>query len=421
MLKNMMLYRVIDPDHVALLNDAEALNEALQERPIARPTGSQWNKIGFSRPSSLTESFVWSSPNATLFTVYVLERMLTGATIREHLNERIRKVEDREQRKCYRKEVAQMKDEVVAELLPKAFIKQSATNVIMTGNLMIVGASSAKKAEDCLSTLRDAMGSLAVRPIDYKIPADSWLRDMMQVGSRGLFKVSESAKIVNTSKDIVQFKGVDLLGEEPQNYLGMGFHPGELSVVFDEGMHLRITDKLIFKQIKFTDTVLDPVGRDADGDPAAHLDGSLILFVDWVRRMVDDIDAEIGEEVAAFKAPAKLSGADLIEAAESFVVSQGRCSVGLLCRTFKTSPDRARVVIEHLIDRGCIGEADERGVHPTLTVDGYTPPENEVIVKALNDIMAPIKDGGTMSIEIGGPELDEFGDPIEPEPEGDDL
>lgn len=313
MLKNMMLYRITNAGHAAILNDWELLAPMLAKKPANLPTGSQWRGIGFAPPAAaVNDHMVWSGADGSqLFAVQFHERQLPGATIKEHVNARVAKIEEREQRKVYRKEVAQIKDEVEAALLPRAFIKHSHVWMIVSGDLLIVGSSSAKKAEDCLCELRSALGSLAVRPLSFKSPAEAWLTELAKHNKLGLVKRSDQAKLVDSHGSTVVFKGVDLDGEEPQEYLSNGFRVAEMLVTYDQNMELRITDQMIFKAIKFADIVFDNVKADSDGDPAALLDGNLVIFMQSAKALINDLIEHLGEDV-----PKPVTDADLKQLAD---------------------------------------------------------------------------------------------------------
>lgn len=300
MLKNMMLYRIANAETVNNLADFDLLTQALESKPSTYPKGGLWRTIGFGAPlPTLSQELVWSGTGgANVFCVYFHERQLPGSVIRNEVDARIKKIEEREMRKCYKKEIAQMKDEVVQTLLPKAFIRSTAVTIIAIGDLLIVGSSSAKKAEDCLSTLRDAIGTLAIRPLNLKLPGEAWLGDIMRNGSLGKFTCGETAKLVDEHKDVVTFKGVDLSTEEPQAYLNeQNFRIAQLGVVFAEDFGCQITSQMVFKAIKFSDVLFEGVTADANGDDSAYYDGSLAIFVNSILAMVEELGEVVGEEV----------------------------------------------------------------------------------------------------------------------------
>ena len=75
-----------------------------------------------------------------------------------------------------------MKDEIVQTLLPRAFIRRSSTFAAIAPSLglILVDSASAKKAEDLLSTLREALGSLPVRPLSVKVAPTATLTDWVK-------------------------------------------------------------------------------------------------------------------------------------------------------------------------------------------------------------------------------------------------
>lgn len=403
MIKAMLLYRVLDPKHIELLGDWEALASCLAEMPARQPTGSQWMTSGFDKPvASISDELVWSGNDDTnMFAAYFHERQLPGTTIRDHLDERVRKVEEREQRKCYRKEIAQMKDDVVAMLLPKAFIKHTAVTMIVHEDLLIVGTSSIKRAEDCLTLLRKAIGSLSVVPYNTKLAPEIWLTDLMRTMNSCNLQVLDCAKLVNSTKDSVAFKGVDLSAEEPQIYLGDGFNVQELTLARGDQMYFKVTSQLIFKGIKFSDGVMDQVSNDANGDPGALIDGNLILLMDQIRRLLDSLQDLVGEERAEFK-PSKQK-ADLIAEAATLIDTNGRASVALLTRNLGCNMQRAELILQELAELGQIEFKDGEFV---INTNNYESPDNVAAQDAVDSKQ----------------EVDDFGDPIKPaDDEDDDL
>lgn len=299
MIKSMLLYRVNHTAHIALLHNFNLLNSVLADKPDHLPEKSQWQSVGFSPWNpDINEELVWSAPgDVHLLSFMIHERALTAATIKEHVMERGKVLAEREGRQLYRKEYAQIKDEVIAELLPKAFIKHKRVPILIIDDLLVIGATTAKVAELVLDTLRSVMGSLSVTPFATKTPPAEWLSNLLRRGNLGQLKRGDSLKLVNEAKDTVAFKGVDLGDDEPQTYLAMGeFKVKETSIWLANDMFCKVTDTLIFKGIKFAEDLITNHKRDADGDLAALIDGDILLVTDVVKRLVAEIIGKIGED-----------------------------------------------------------------------------------------------------------------------------
>lgn len=117
------------------------------------PEGSEWRRMGFM-PMDGDGEFSMDVQGAGLLCVVQLnERILPGANIREAMYERIRSITEREGRKPGKKEYAQVKDEVTAELLPRALLRRKVVPVLFTGQYVLVFTTSAKLCDDVVTLL----------------------------------------------------------------------------------------------------------------------------------------------------------------------------------------------------------------------------------------------------------------------------
>ena len=81
------------------------------------------------------------------------EKVLPAAVVNEMVQEKILEAEDQQGRKLSKKERTAIKDELIFELLPRAFTFSNKTYAYIDpkGGWLIVDAASSKKAEDLLS------------------------------------------------------------------------------------------------------------------------------------------------------------------------------------------------------------------------------------------------------------------------------
>ncbi|MGK9537065.1 recombination-associated protein RdgC, partial [Salmonella enterica subsp. enterica] len=73
----------------------------------------------------------------------------------------------------------QIKDEIIQAFLPRAFIRRSSTFAAIAPKqgLILVNSASPKRAEDLLSTLREVIGTLPVRPLTVKTAPTAVMTD----------------------------------------------------------------------------------------------------------------------------------------------------------------------------------------------------------------------------------------------------
>lgn len=184
------------------------------------------------------------------------ERLLPASVVNEATEEKVAEIEQRQGRKIYRKERRQIKDDVYATLLPKAFTRNQQTFAYISAkdNLLVVNTASAPKAEDLLSLLRDCLGSLpAVIPDVKRAPSDVMTRWLKEQKASHHFVIDEDCELYNPvdGSNIVRCKGQDLFTDELQAHLAAGKQVKNLGVTWKSLLSCVIADDLSVKRLRF--------------------------------------------------------------------------------------------------------------------------------------------------------------------------
>lgn len=297
--RNLLVYRLTQD----LQLDAEKLEAALASKP-ARPCASQeLATYGFVAPlgKGADAPLVHASQGFFLIAARKEERILPGSVVRDALKEKIDEIEAQQMRKVYKKERDQLKDEIVQSFLPRAFIRRQSTFAAIAPQqgLILVDASSPKKAEDLLSTLREALGSLPVRPLSVKVAPTATFTEWMksQHASNGLVLLDE-CELRDTHEDggIVRCKRQDLGSDEVQNHLAAGKLVTKLSLAWSDKLSLLIDDKLVLKRLRFEDLLQEQAEQDGGDDALAQQDASFTLmmltFVEFLPQLIEALGGE---------------------------------------------------------------------------------------------------------------------------------
>lgn len=223
--KNLLIYRLTQD----LPFDAEALETALATK-LARPCASQeLTTYGFVAPFGKGEDapLVHVSQDFLLVAARKEERILPGSVVRDAVKEKVEEIEAEQMRKVYKKERDQIKDEIIQAFLPRAFIRRSSTFAAIAPKqgLILVNSASPKRAEDLLSTLREVLGTLPVRPLTVKTAPTAIMTDWVKTQQAADdFFVLDECELRDTHEDggIVRCKRQDLTSEEIQLHLSTG-------------------------------------------------------------------------------------------------------------------------------------------------------------------------------------------------------
>lgn len=145
---------------------SDELCQSFAEFPIVDPSGSNWGSMGFIRPIATDEALCLYNKSAKLLLMCVesRQRILPGENLRAAVEKRITRLEARQGHKLHKKERAQVRDEVEAEMLPKCLIRSTRCYIVIKDERVIVFTGSAKVSEDVTAMIRKAVGSF---PVEY--------------------------------------------------------------------------------------------------------------------------------------------------------------------------------------------------------------------------------------------------------------
>lgn len=272
--KNLQVYRFSKPFELT----HEALNELLAEQAFT-PCGSQdFNRSGWEPPLGRHGSeFVHSTGGYMMVCLKRQDKLLPAAVINEALEEKALEFEERESRKLPRKEHQSLKDEIIFSLLPKAFARSSLQFAYISpkDKLLVVDASSEKRAEEFVSQLREALGTLSVIPLVAKnLPVDVMTRWLHDGRASAQFELGEECELRDNAdiKSIIRCKNQNLVASEIVSHLKTGMHISKLAVSWQDRIECLIDEKLSIKRLRFSDLVHEKVAEVEADDVAQHFD-----------------------------------------------------------------------------------------------------------------------------------------------------
>lgn len=297
--KNLQIYRFTRP----LEQDADALERNLEEFKF-KPCGSQdVSKLGWVFPMGKSGSmYTHLAAKQILICLKKEEKMLPAGVIKDQLNERVEAIELEQGRALKKKEKDSLKEEIVMQLLPRAFSRTSQTFAWIDpeADMLYVDASSTRKAEELISLLRKTLGSLPVVPIQLKNQADVIMTDWLTEGNiPANFALEDEAELCSALEGggIIRCKQQDLLSDEIKNHLSADKFVTKLALCWADSISFIIGEEFALKRIKFAD-VIQEQNEDIDKDDfAARFDADFALMTGEIKQLVPAVlDAFGGEQ-----------------------------------------------------------------------------------------------------------------------------
>lgn len=280
---NFQVYRLVHP--MLELLDPQLLAERLFDWQARACGPMELSTYGFIPPISekkldlTVDALVESVGIGRLYlAAQKEERLLPTHVIKSELRKKIDQIENDERRKVYKKERDQLKDEIVCKLLPRAFTKTTVTRALVLGDYIVIDQASPRKCEDFLSTLREAIGSLPVRPLMTKnSPVRAmtyWARtnDMPHGFVRGeTFKSratsAESSTLSGSGVDLSESAIADALSAD-REVVELQLHYGSEEMGAD--ILFSLTEDLVFKGVQWpeemAEQISDELGEESEVD-----------------------------------------------------------------------------------------------------------------------------------------------------------
>ena len=260
--KNLQLYRLTESFELS----AEQLHEELLSHATKPCQGLDSFTLGWDRPLGRDgQLLAHAVNNCIMVCARREERVLPSAVIREVLEEKVAEIEATEARTVRRKEKMQLKDEIMVDLLPRAFTRSSRTFAYIDTDKdwVIVDSVSPKKAEDLLTLMRETLGSFKVKPFEVKQSPSAILTDWLKKRPAGGFELEDECELRDTLEDggIVRLRRHGLNGSEIDAHLDAGKMVTKLAVSWEEKLSCILADDVSIKRLKFLEVIQEEAGN----------------------------------------------------------------------------------------------------------------------------------------------------------------
>lgn len=307
--KNLKIYRFSKPFSI----DIEELEIHLNEKSF-QPCGStQASSFGWVPPLGNTQDnnstqLTHTIGKTTMLCVRQEERILPSSVINDALNEKLDTMQAESGRRPVGKHKQSIKDEVILDLLPRAFTrsKRSYAYLDQDSQFMVVDASSNNKAEELVELLRQSLGSLPVVPLKTKtLPAvlmTNWLKGN---DLKDDFLIKDECELQESDDDgaILRCKRQDLSSDEIQMHLDSGKEVTKLAVNWNDTIECILQDDLAIKRLKFSDELLEQASNDGAEDAAAQFDADFNLMTGELARFIPRLIEVLGGEQSSTVKP----------------------------------------------------------------------------------------------------------------------
>jgi len=225
------------------------------------------------------------------------EKILPAPVIKDQLEAKIAQLEVEQSRSATKKEKEQFKEDIIFELLPRAFSRISDTHAYISpvNNIIVINTSSQGKAEDFLALLRKVLGTLPVTSLSPEIAPDETMTDWLiekNIGNKFQLGMEAEFNALGDDGAVVRVKNQDLASDEIKSHLDADKYVVKLALEWDETLSFILCDDLAIKRVKFFDVIHEQNDDIDKDDIIARLDADFALMAGELNRFINDLLAE---------------------------------------------------------------------------------------------------------------------------------
>ena len=295
--KNLVLYRITEPMEL----DPEAWASAMVSEAFRPCGGLEPSSTGWSPPlGRLGQALVHSANGCALVCMRREDRLLPPAVVREELEERVARVENSEARAVRAREKRRMRDEIIFELMPRAFTRSNHTYAYIAPQegWLVVDAGSIKLAEDLVVLLAHSLGGLPVEPFDGAQSGATVLTRWLSTSRLpDGFALADECELRDPADKgaVVRCLRQDLGGKEIHAHLEAHKKAEKLGIGFEESVSFVLCADLTIRRLRFKD--VDELDRMDELDEVARFDANFAFMSAEINRLLGRLGQVFDEAV----------------------------------------------------------------------------------------------------------------------------
>ncbi len=269
--------------------DQAELSSALEKRLFTPCSKLQPHTLGFVPALPEAKEMVHRDQDFLLLSIKRQERLLPASVIKEFLDDKVSEIQQEQDRKVGRKEKADLKEQLIFELLPQAFTRSSLIQLVIDREqgLLLVASASQSRGEEALKLLREVLGSLDISPLSSCYDVSGFLRQCFlgEHESSFLQQLEFELKQPGEEEAVLKHRNHGLSNEEIKERLSEGWQVSKLALNYMAQIAFVLDQQGQLKRLKYLDMGEDNLDQ-TGSHPAAKAAHEFALWARNFSQMV---------------------------------------------------------------------------------------------------------------------------------------
>ena len=260
--KNLVVYRLPE----SWTADTDDLDRKLAHEALQACGGFQMESRGWVCPHE-DGLFLHRQNRQWLFGLGEEQKLLPASVVRQEAQVRADDMARQQAHPVSRKQMRDLKAQVLNELLPRALVTRRTTHawIDSVSNWLVIDTSGEAKAEQFMEVLRRTDEGFPARRLETeRSPASAMSQWLIQGEVPGAFTIDQDLELraADGSKATVRYVRHSLEGKEIRDHINGGKTVVRLGLTWNDRISFVLTEQLQIKRVTF----LDILKREADAE-----------------------------------------------------------------------------------------------------------------------------------------------------------
>ena len=202
---------------------------------------------------------VHGSNSKIMMCLQIEEKILPATVVRQAVEDKVKKIQARDDRKVRQKEKMTLKDEVTMTLLPRAFTKLTRIYAYIdtATNMLVLGTTQTAKAEQFLAIFKRCVTE-NVKLVEFKKPSPIMTHWLKNQSNPVEFEIAQACMLQDPRQQnrIVRCQHQDLFAQGIQTILKEGCEVKQLALCWHDRVNFVLADDFSLRNIQYQEEVI---------------------------------------------------------------------------------------------------------------------------------------------------------------------
>ena len=295
MFKNVIIYRIDQWERPTVAE----LETRLDAARFVECGASQSESLGWVEPRGEKHGpLIESVAGQWILKLCTETKAVPGGAVKSQLEARLDKIEQDTGRRPKGKAAKELKEDIVQELLPRAFPKRGTTPIWidLERSLVVIGAGSSKKADRIVTLLTELLaGGIRLDLVQTQMSASTAMAEWLSTKEAPPgFTIDRECELKqpDSEKSLVRYARHTLDIDEVGEHIKQGKLPTQLALTWDSRVSFVLTENFAIKKIKLLDVVLE--GKEAAGKGDNDFEADVALATGELGKLLPDLVEALG-------------------------------------------------------------------------------------------------------------------------------